>query len=254
MLIDTHTHFYLKEFDNDREGAVKRAIEAGVSKLLLPNVEISSIADMMKLVEQFPLNCFPMIGIHPCYIKDGFEKDINEVKKQLNMHHFYAIGEIGLDYYWDTTYSVEQKKALAIQLDIADKYNLPAVIHVRDSFDDTLEIVQHSKVRKGVFHCLSGNTEQALQVIALGFKIGVGGVVTYKNAGLTQVVANIGLEHIVLETDAPYLAPVPYRGKRNESSYLNIIAQKIAEIKGENINKVIEVTTATASELFELKT
>ena len=252
-LTDTHTHLFAEEFDNDRAEMIQRAISAGVKKMFLPNIYAGSIASMFKLEEQFPQNCFAMVGLHPCSVNEQYGEELTIVEHWLGKRKFIAVGEIGLDYHWDKTFIPQQKDAFAKQIDLAKKYNLPIVIHQRDCFEDCFEIVKskNDKMLKGIFHCFSGTLEEANKIISLGnFKLGIGGVITYKKSKLPEVLKQIDLKHIVLETDSPYLAPVPHRGKRNESSYLTIIANKIAEAKGITVEEVARITTQNAEEIF----
>lgn len=253
MYIDTHTHLYSEEFDADREERIHDAIAKLVSKFYMPNVDSASIDGMLKLEQQFPEHCFPMIGLHPCSVNQAYVKELEIVKEWLDKRRFAAIGEIGMDLYWDKTYVNEQEIVFKQQIDWALHFNYTIVIHCRNAFDEIFTILKsYPKLPKGIFHCFSGNIQQAQQIIDLGnFKLGIGGVVTFKNSGLDKVVEQIDLKHLVLETDAPYLAPVPYRGKRNESSYLPLVAQKIAELKNCDITEVANITSNNALEIFE---
>ena len=252
-MIDTHTHLYLEDFTQDINDVISRAIDSGVSKMLLPSVDSKSTKDLTALCEQYPQHCFPMIGLHPTSVDANFRAELNHVETELKQREYIAIGEIGIDLYWDKTYFKEQADAFLFQLALAEQYHLPAVVHTRNSFDETYDLLcsfSNQSIR-GVFHCFSGNTDDALKIIEKGFKIGVGGVVTFKNAILAEVVANIDLKHIVLETDAPYLSPVPHRGTRNESAYIRIIAEKVAAIKNISVEEVAEVTTRNAYSIFD---
>ncbi len=254
--IDTHTHLFAEEFNADRLEVVQKAIDAGVSKFYLPNIDSSSIEEMLKLEEKFPQNCFAMMGLHPCSVNEKFEEELKVVEEWFSKRKFSAVGEIGLDYHWDKTFIPQQKEAFCRQIDLAKKYNIPIVIHQRDCFADAFDLVKskNDESLSGIFHCFSGSLEQANQIIELGnFKLGIGGVVTYKNAGLVEVLKQVDLHHLVLETDSPYLTPVPFRGKRNESSHVILVAKKIAEIKNITLEEVAEVTTANAEQLFEKK-
>lgn len=254
IFVDTHTHLYAEEFNADREQTVQRAIENGVEYLLLPNVDAETVDDMHALCDVFPTHCFPMMGLHPTSVNENFEEELRQVEKNLNEQKYIAIGEIGMDLYWDRAWAVQQQEVLIHQLQLAEKFGLPVVIHTRNANDEVLTIMEEWKFFiKGVFHCFSGNMEQAQRAINLGFSLGIGGVLTFKNSGLQKVVEYVGLEHLLLETDSPYLAPVPYRGKRNESAYLPLVAQKIAEIKKVSVQQVADVTTLNAKELFDLK-
>ena len=254
MWIDTHTHIFSQQFDNDIDEAVLRAKEAGLDMLLLPNIDVESIEPMNKLCEKYPDYCFPMMGIHPTSVEKDFSKQLLIVERELAKGKYCAVGEIGIDLYWDKTLVEEQKLAFASQIDMALKYNLPIVIHARDSFNEIFEVLDNYKGRdlKGVFHSFTGTAEQALKAISLGFYIGINGIVTFKNSGLDKIIPRIDINRIILETDAPYLAPVPYRGKRNESSYLPLIGSKISDILEINEKKVAEITSNNARKLFNL--
>lgn len=251
-LIDTHTHLYLPEFDSDREIVITTAVNKGVYKFLLPNIDNSTVLPMLKLTGQFPEACFPTIGLHPASVKNDFKKKLDYVTNWLSKETFYAIGEIGIDLYWDKQSLQEQIRAFRYQIELALEHNLPVVIHSRQSFEIIIDVLKEFKDQqlRGVFHSFTGSPEQAYKAIELGFKLGIGGIVTFKNSGLDKVVEKISLEHIVLETDSPYLAPAPRRGKRNESAYLLYIANKLAEIFSTDIEKVADITSANAIELF----
>ena len=255
MYIDTHTHLYSEEFNADRHEAINQAIEKGVTKFYMPNVDSSSIDGMLELEIHFPEHCFPMMGLHPCSVNENYREELDIVKKWLDLRQFSAIGEIGMDLYWDKTFVKEQEIAFRQQIDWALEFNYTIVIHCRNAFDEILTILKsYSKLPKGIFHCFSGDILQAQQIVALGnFKLGIGGVVTFKNSGLDKVVELLDLKDIVLETDAPYLAPMPHRGKRNESAYIPLIAQKIADIKNCMLIDVAEITTKNALQIFENK-
>jgi len=253
--IDTHAHLFLPEYDEDQPMVIKRAIEAGIDKMLLPNIDEASIVPMLELCKAFPANCFPMIGLHPTSVKDDYQEHLRTIEKYLQTHTFVAIGEIGMDLYWDKTYLAQQSEAFAFQVGLARKYSLPLVIHSRDAYAETIEVLNRESRNlpySGVFHSFPGNAEQAKEVIALGFKIGINGVVTFKNSKIVDVVRKIPIEHILLETDAPYLTPVPKRGQRNEPYYILNIAEKIAEIKQTSLAKVAQITTQSAKTLFKL--
>lgn len=253
VFTDTHTHLYSKEFDNDRPALIAKAIESGVTRFFLPNVDSESLPLMFQVEKQFPENCFSMMGLHPCSVNAHYQQELMIVEHWLTRRKFVAIGEIGIDLYWDKTFFVQQQDAFRRQITLAQKYNLPYVIHSRNSFDEVMEIVNefNNSDTRAIFHCFSGNVEQAKQVVALGnFKLGIGGVVTFKNSGLDKVVEAIDLKHLVLETDAPYLAPAPHRGKRNEPDYLLLVAQKIAEIKNISVEEVAAVTTQSSKDIF----
>ncbi len=252
MFIDTHTHLYDEQFDNDRAAIIEKAVAAGVSEMHLPNCDKNTIPKMMDMVAKWPQHCFPMMGLHPCYVKEDFEKELAIVAEWLTKDKFYAVGEIGLDYYWDKTFVPQQKIAFNRQMDLALMHNLPIVIHTRDSMDDGIEMVRAKQTGqlRGIFHCFGGSLEQAQAIIDVGFYLGIGGVATFKKSELRETLKSIPLEHIVLETDAPYLAPVPYRGKRNESSYIPLIAQLIADVKECALSEVETITTENANKIF----
>jgi TatD DNase family protein len=252
-MIDTHTHLFSTEFDADRDLIIQNALDAGVSKMLLPNVDLDSIAGMHELAKKFPQQCYPMMGLHPCSVTENWEADLSIIKSWLDKESYCAVGEIGIDLYWEKSTLEFQKKAFRQQIQWAKEKKLPIVIHVREAFVETFEIVDelNDENLTGVFHCFTGNLEQANHILKYGgFKLGIGGVVTFKNGGLDKVLPHIDLEHLVLETDSPYLAPVPYRGKRNESSYLKIIAEKLAELKEVSFETVDSITTQNAIALF----
>lgn len=251
-IIDTHTHLYLPEFKEDITSVLERAQQDSVTRFYLPNIDSAVIKDMLWLEEQFPGKCFAMMGLHPCSVKENYQEELRLVKEWLEKRKFAAVGEIGLDYYWDISFKTQQTEAFSLQIDWALQYDLPIVIHSRNSLQDCIELVkqkQNGKL-KGIFHCFSGNEKEALQIIELGFLLGIGGVLTYKNSGLASVVAGIDLQHLVLETDAPYLTPVPFRGKRNEPAYLKYVVEKIAFVKNVSIEEVMNITTANAKNLF----
>ena len=251
MFTDTHTHLYDEQLTID-EAQIRRAIDAGITKMYMPNCDSTTIEGMLQIADNWKANCMPMMGLHPCYVKENYKGELALVAEWLGKRKFYAVGEIGLDYYWDMTYKAQQIEAFETQIDWALQYGLPIVIHSRESTADCIDIVrkkQNGKL-KGIFHCFSGTLEEAKQIVSLGLYLGIGGVVTYKKTNLPEIINEVGLTHIVLETDAPYLAPVPYRGKRNESSYIPIIAQKIAEITSTPIAEVAAITTANAANVF----
>lgn len=255
MLIDTHSHLYLSQFDADRDETLLKAVNLGIHKILLPNVDCSTIEPMEELVKKYPETCFAMMGLHPTSVKENYEDELNVITDLLSTRKYSAVGEIGIDLYWDKSYLEQQKTAFKYQLDLAKEHDLPVVIHIRESFEETFSVLNSCTGNSfaGVFHCFSGNLVQAKRAIDLGFKLGIGGVVTFKNSGLVDVVKNIDLSEIVLETDSPYLAPTPHRGQRNDPEYLMLIASKIAEIKDMSLEKVAEITTKNAVDLFRLK-
>lgn len=252
FFVDTHTHLYLNAFDHDRSEAIQAAIGQGVKYMLLPNIDSSSVDPMLSLCSAFPDNCYPMMGLHPTSVKHNWKDEMDKVYELLPSGNYIALGEVGLDFYWDLTYRKEQEEVFRLQVELAVKHNLPLVIHSRKSIDEIVEIVKEMKVPglNGVFHCFSGSVEQGKRIAALGFKLGIGGVITYKNAKLGLTIREIGIEHIVLETDAPFITPVPYRGKRNESAYIPIIAAHVAAALGISTNEVAKITSATAMQLF----
>jgi TatD DNase family protein len=234
------------------ETQIQRAMDAGVTKMYMPNCDSGTIDGMLQLADKWPANCMPMMGLHPCYVKANYKEELAIVADWLQKRKFYAVGEIGLDYYWDVTYKKEQIAAFEAQTDLALQYSLPIVIHSRESTADCIDIVRKKQngSLNGIFHCFSGSLEEAKQIVSLGFYLGIGGVVTYKKSTLPDIVKEIPLAHMVLETDAPYLAPLPYRGKRNESSYIPLIAEKIAAVKNCPLSEVAAVTTANATRIF----
>lgn len=252
-LVDTHTHLFLPEFDADRAEMIQRTWDKGVIRCFLPNIDASTIPSLLKTCDEFPHICFPMMGLHPCSVNITYDQQLAEIKAQFDKRKFYAVGEIGIDLYHDVTFAKEQKKAFRTQVEWAKEMNLPVVIHCRNSFNEVMEIVTDmlDKQLKGIFHCFTGTLEEAERVMELkSFKMGIGGVVTYKKSALPEVLADIPLSYLVLETDSPYLSPVPYRGKRNESSYIYYIADKLSEIYRQPIGKISEVTTQNAIEVF----
>lgn len=250
-MIETHAHLYAEAFDKDRQDMMERALEAGVSTFYMPNIDTDSIDPMMEVESKYPQS-FATIGLHPCSVDKQFEESLYVMEDWLNKRSFKAIGEIGLDFYWDTTHKQQQIEALKIQIEWAKINKLPIILHCRDSFEETFEIVKslNDDRLSGVFHCFSGTAQQAKDVGELGFKVGIGGVVTFKNGGLAEHIPDIDLEYMVLETDCPYLTPTPYRGKRNEPLYLDIIAQKIADLKQVSKSDIIASTTINTKSLF----
>lgn len=252
VLIDTHAHLYAEEFAADIAGVIERAEAEGVKKFYLPAIDSTATGAMLGLEARFPGKCIPMMGLHPCYVKGNFKDELKQVGEWLAKRKFAAVGEIGLDMYWDKTYIKEQEEAFCIQTEWALAYSLPIVIHTRNAMKETIRIVKQyaPKGARGIFHCFGGTADEALEIAAMGFYLGIGGVVTYPKSGLAETLKQIGLQHLVLETDAPYLTPVPFRGKRNESSYLKYVVQKIAEAKNISIEEVAAVTTANAEKIF----
>jgi TatD DNase family protein len=251
---DTHSHLYAAEFNADIEEVISRSKAVGINKIFLPNIDVESIEPLKKLSATHPNLFYPMMGLHPCSVKENFEDELSTIKKELFENKYFAVGEIGIDLFWDKTFLPQQKLAFTEQINWAKELKIPIVIHARESFDEIFKIVDalHDENLKGIFHCFTGNTEQAQKIIEYGtFKLGIGGVVTYKNSGLDKTLQAIGHQHLVLETDAPYLSPQPYRGKRNESAYLEIIAKKIAEILHVEIAEIADVTNRNAKEIFQ---
>jgi TatD DNase family protein len=252
MLIDTHSHIYSEDFLHDRDDVLQRAYESGVKKIVLPNIDSGSIKHMLDLTDAYPHLCYPLIGLHPTSVDDDYKDELLAMEYWLEKRKFYGIGEIGIDLYWDKKFSDEQKHAFRYQIRMAKTHDLPIVIHVRNSFEETYKIVKEEQdgTLKGVFHCFSGNEVEAKKVIDLGFFIGVGGVLTFKNSSLHEVVKTLDLKNLLLETDSPYLTPHPKRGKRNESSYLVYVAQKVSEIFDIPVAQVADITTQNACRLF----
>jgi len=253
QFVDTHTHLYSEEFNQDRTELIKKALSNKISRFFLPNIDSGSIQPMLDLEKAFPENCFAMMGLHPCSVNQTVNEELKTIRQWLDKRPFAGIGEIGLDLYWDKTYFKEQQLAFKTQVSWALELNYPIVIHVRNAFKETLEVLKEFRsLPKGIFHCFSGSLEEAQQVLALGdFKLGIGGVLTFKNSGLDQVIQNIDIKHLVLETDAPYLAPVPFRGKRNEPSYMLEVARKLAQLKNLDMDQVAELTSKNADEIFK---
>jgi TatD DNase family protein len=252
VLTDTHTHIYYETDTDKRAGLIQRCLDNHIGRLFLPNVDVASVAQVFDLVSAYPNNCFAMLGLHPCDVKANWETELDTIINTNPLHPIYAIGEIGIDLYWDKTLLAEQQAAFKKQIAWAKQLNLPIVIHCRDAFDEVYAVLREEKDEKlrGIFHCFGGTLEQAQKIIDLGFYLGIGGVVTYKNAGLDKIVQQIDLNRIVLETDSPYLTPVPHRGKPNESSYLVYIAQKIADLHQVDVEIVASITTQNSVKIF----
>lgn len=252
MIIDTHCHLYHEDFDADRPAMMERAKAAGVGGFYLPAIDSSVIAAMLQMEAAYPQQCFAMMGLHPCSVKENYEAELRICEDWLQRRKFAAIGETGLDFYWDKTFTAQQYDAFKIQAGWAKQYKLPIVIHSRQSTQECIDVISGVQDGElgGVFHCFGGSLEEAMQITGLGFYLGIGGVITYKNAGLASVIAQLPLDKIVLETDAPYLTPVPFRGKRNESAYLSYIVKKIAEVKNMPVQQVEEITAQNAEKLF----
>jgi TatD DNase family protein len=251
-LTDTHCHIYLPEFNADRSETLQRAFAAGVTRIFLPNVDQSTTPAMMQVAGDYPDNCFPLMGLHPTSVNENYQEELAHVEAMLDQHKFYGIGEIGIDLYWDKTFRDQQEEALKIQLGWASAKSLPVVIHVRNSHAETVEIITKAALTNltGIFHCFSGTLDQAKEIIGLGFHLGIGGVSTFKNSGLDQVLPHIDPKWIVLETDSPYLAPVPFRGQRNEPSYVVNTAIRVAQFYGIPVEEIAEITTENSRKIF----
>ncbi len=252
ILTDTHTHLYYETDPGKLTELMQRSLDNQVSRLFLPNVDSKSIPLVFGLAEQYPKHCYPMLGLHPCDVKENSGEELAHIYQEARHRKIYAIGEIGIDLYWDKTTLNLQQEAFRTQIGWAKQMNLPIVIHCREAFDEIFEILDELKDDKlrGIFHCFTGDAAQAEKVIGLGFYLGIGGVLTYKNSGLDKVVETISLDHLVLETDSPYLTPVPFRGKQNESSYLVYVAQKLADLKQVPVEKIAEITTRNSEKVF----
>lgn len=252
ILTDTHTHLYSEEFDMDRNEMMQRAIKNGVSRFFVPSIDSSYTQKMYDLEKQYPENVFLMMGLHPTYVKENYLEELAHVERELENRKFQAIGEIGIDLFWDKTFLKQQQHAFQYQIQLAKKYKLGINIHCRDAFDAVFDVLENEKAEDlfGIFHCFTGDLGQAQRAISLGMKLGIGGVTTFKNGKIDQFLNQIDLQHIVLETDSPYLAPVPYRGKRNESSYALLVAQKLSEIYNLPIEEIARVTTENSKKIF----
>jgi TatD DNase family protein len=259
-MIETHAHIYDEQFDEDRHEMLKRAFDLGIQQIWMPNCNHQTIEPMLALEENYPEKCLSMMGLHPCYVNENFEDELAIIEHHLDKRKFIMIGEIGIDFYWDLTFVPQQEKAFLAQLSLAKKHNLPICIHSRNSKDGQhnaimkcIELIESFawKDLKGIFHCFSGNLEEAQRIIDLRFKLGIGGVATFKNGGLDKILPHIGLAHLVLETDSPYLAPVPHRGKRNEVAYLDLVVNKITELTGISPQEVKQKTTENALSLIK---
>ncbi len=252
MFADSHAHIYLEQFKKDRDEAISRAVDEQVNRIYMPNVDSETIDDMLEAAHHHPGLCIPMMGLHPCSVNRHFEKELYVVEEWLEKGGFAAVGEIGTDLYWDRTYWPQQQEALKIQLQWGLDHDLPVVLHSRDSIDETIELVSPfaEKGLRGVFHCFTGTAVQAEKITGMGFMLGIGGVATFKNGGLDQVLDTVDTEWLLLETDSPYLAPVPHRGKRNEPAYIPLVAARVAEISGKEIEMIADITTKNAISLF----
>jgi TatD DNase family protein len=254
IIIDTHSHIYLPEFDQDRQAIIERADKAGIMRILMPAIDSTTHENMLQVEKQFAGKCMAMMGLHPCSVMEKYDVELGIIEQHLSKKKFVAIGETGLDFYWDLSYKDQQYEVFQKQINWALQYDMPVVIHSRNSIDECIEMIQKNQdgSLKGVFHCFSGSLQQAKKIMELGFYMGIGGVITFKNSGLDLVMKEAGLSNVVLETDAPYLAPVPYRGKRNEPCYLSYVVDKLASVTTASIEEVSEITTANAQKLFSI--
>lgn len=252
IITDTHAHLYSNAFEEDRKDMIQRAINLGITRFFIPAIDSSYTESMFALKKEFPDNVFLMNGLHPCDVKENYKEELSHVEKLMDKHSFCAIGEIGIDLYWDKTFLKEQQEAFRWQIQLAKKHNLPIVIHCRDAFDEIFEVLETEKDEKlfGIFHCFTGTEEQAQKAIGYNLKLGIGGVVTFKNGKIDTFLNKIDLEHIVLETDSPYLAPVPYRGKRNESAYIIEVLKKVASLYQLPLEEVAHITTENSKKIF----
>lgn len=253
-MIDTHAHIYAAEFDEDREAVIARALEQNIRQIFMPNIDLDSIEPMLNTQAQFPDICRPMMGLHPCYVKADVDSTLNTIRAWFDKHEFIAVGEIGIDLYWDKTYKAEQEKAFVTQLNWAKELDLPVVIHTRDSIQETMELLRKEQDGSltGVFHCFGGSIDEAKAINDLGFHLGLGGVSTFKNGGMDKVIPHLDLNYVILETDCPYLAPVPHRGKRNEPAYTQLVGQRVADLREMTLEQVDQLTTDNALKLFKL--
>lgn len=255
LFVDTHTHLFTDAFDTDRKEMIDRALRSGVKQMLLPNIDLDSIEPLKALAKEYPRSCQPMMGLHPSSVGPSWKEDLDKMYEELSTGNYIAVGETGMDLYWDKTYQKEQEQAFRIQIQWAKEFNLPIVIHAREAFNELFAILDDidTSTLKGVFHCFTGSVEQAKKIISYGgFYLGIGGVLTYKKSELTSVIEEIDCKHLILETDSPYLPPVPFRGKRNESSYLVYVAEKLAEVKKLPLSEIAAITTYNAHQLFQL--
>ena len=252
ILTDTHTHLYSEAFDDDRQQIIKRAIECGIERFFIPAIDSTYTNAMFALKKDNPEHVFLMMGLHPTHVKENYMAELKHVEEMLTEHRFYAVGEIGIDLYWDKTYFKQQEEAFRYQIQLAKKHKLPIVIHCRDAFDEIFEVLESEKddALSGIFHCFTGTLEQAKKAISYNMKLGIGGVVTFKNGKIDKFLSQIPLKHIVLETDSPYLAPVPHRGKRNESAFLIKVLEKLSDVYSLNIQEIANVTTANSKDVF----
>ncbi|WP_240207316.1 TatD family hydrolase [Vibrio sp. CyArs1] len=253
-MIDTHAHIYATEFDNDRDEVVQRARAAGIEHILLPNIDLESIEPMLATEAAYPDMCRSMMGLHPCYVDGDVEQTLKAIYSWFDKHNFIAVGEIGIDLYWDKTYKAEQERAFITQLNWAKEVDLPVVVHTRDSIEETLTLLKGEQDGNlsGVFHCFGGNLDEAKAINDLGFHLGLGGVSTFKNSGMDKVIPELDLDWVILETDCPYLAPVPHRGKRNEPAYTELVLKRIADVRTMSEQQILDITTQNAKSLFRL--
>ena len=255
MFIDSHAHLYTSQFDEDRDEVIQRAIASNVQKIFLPNIDSSSTEAMFELAEKYPGVCYPMMGLHPCSVKENYEEELAHIKEVQSKREIFGVGELGVDLYWDKTFEKEQIIAFRTQIAWAIEWKLPIIIHSRDALHVTIDIVeemQHPDLT-GVFHCFAGTVEQAERIRKVGFYMGVGGVSTFKNGGMDKTLPDIAMDGIILETDSPYLAPAPHRGKRNESAYIPIVAERVAALKDMSLNEVMKISTTNALRLFGME-
>lgn len=253
-MIDSHAHIYATEFDNDRDEVVQRALAQGIEKILLPNIDLDSIEPMLRTEAAYPNVCRSMMGLHPCYVDGDVKQTLATIHSWFEKHNFIAVGEIGIDLYWDKTFKAEQEMAFITQLNWAKEMDLPVVIHTRDSIEETLTLLRKEQdgSLKGVFHCFGGTVDEAKAINDLGFHLGLGGVSTFKNSGMDKVIPHLDLSKVILETDCPYLAPVPHRGKRNEPAYTKLVADRIAQLRALSVSEINEITTKNVKTLFLL--
>lgn len=252
MLTDSHTHLYLKEFDNDLHAVIKNAQNHKVSRFLLPNINTETLPKLLSVCQKYKNTCFPMIGLHPCSVTENYVAELKKLYNQINQENFIAIGEVGIDLYWEKKYISEQKAAFTTQLNWANDHQLPIIIHSRNSFDEIYSIIKREKRKQttGIFHCFSGTYDEAKKIIDMGFFLGIGGVLTFKNTKIADVIEKIDLQHLVLETDSPYLAPHPMRGKRNEPKFLSLIADKLSKIKNVSMEEIYQTTNTNIKTIF----
>jgi TatD DNase family protein len=252
IITDTHTHLYSEAFDEDRVAIMKKALAEGVERFFIPAIDSTYTQRMFELEQQYPEHVFLMMGLHPTHVKEDYEDELLHVSKMLQEHRFYAVGEIGIDLYWDKSFLRQQQQAFQSQIRMAKEHKLPIVIHCREAFDEIFEVLEDEKGEdlRGIFHCFTGSLEQAKQAISYNMKLGIGGVVTFKNGKIDAFLNQIDLQHIVLETDSPYLAPAPYRGKRNESSYIVNVLEKIALLYDKDVREIASITTANSKDVF----